>query len=63
MLIVLLVNGAAKQHNRIVYSSQAIHHVAQQIATLYWSSVSQEARSRDAFAQGIEKTVDLSRKM
>lgn len=59
----LLVHAAAKQHNRVVYSSQAIHHVAQQIANLYWSSVSQEARSRDAFARGIEKTTDLSREM
>ncbi|KAJ9480961.1 hypothetical protein VN97_g12552 [Penicillium thymicola] len=57
------VNAAAKQHNRVVYSSQAIHHVAQQIANLYWSSVSQEARSRDAFARGIEKTTDLSREI
>ncbi|KAJ5127010.1 hypothetical protein N7448_007789 [Penicillium atrosanguineum] len=36
------VNATAKQHNRVVYSSQAIHHVAHQIATLYWSSISQE---------------------
>jgi hypothetical protein len=57
------VNAAAKQHNRVVYSSQAIHHIAQQIASLYWSSVSQEARSRNAFANGIEKTVDLSSHM
>ncbi|KAJ5618893.1 hypothetical protein N7510_002877 [Penicillium lagena] len=54
------VNAAAKQHNRFVYSSQAIHHIAQQIASLYWSSVNQETRSRNAFANGIEKTVDLS---
>lgn len=59
----LVVNAVAKQHNRVVYSSQAIHHVAQQIASLYWSSVSQDARSRDAFARGIEKTTDLSRQM
>ncbi|KAJ5771296.1 uncharacterized protein N7511_003347 [Penicillium nucicola] len=57
------VNAAAKQHNRIVYSSQAIHHVAQQIASLYWTSVSQDARSQRLFAQGIEKTTDLSRQM
>ncbi|KAJ5158326.1 uncharacterized protein N7500_007977 [Penicillium coprophilum] len=55
------VNAAAKQHNRVVYSSQAIHHVAQQIANLYWSSVSQETRHRDAFSHSIEKTTDLSR--
>jgi hypothetical protein len=59
----LIVNAAAKQHNRVVYSSQAIHHVAQQIASLYWTSVSQDSRSRRVFARGIEKTTDLSRQM
>lgn len=59
----VIVNAAAKQHNRVVYSSQAIHHVAQQIASLYWSSTTQDARSRDIFARGIEKTTDLSRQM
>lgn len=63
LLIFLLVNAAAKQHNRIVYSSQAIHHVAHQIASLYWASVSQEVRSQATFAKGVEKTVDLSRHM
>lgn len=58
-----IVNATAKQHNRVVYSPQAIHHVAQQIANLYWSTVSEEARSRDAFARGIEKTTDLSSQM
>ncbi|KAJ5351450.1 hypothetical protein N7452_000424 [Penicillium brevicompactum] len=57
------VNAAAKQHNRVVYSSQAIHHVAQQIASLYWSAVSQDSRSHAAFAHGIERTTDLSRQM
>ncbi|KAJ5578263.1 uncharacterized protein N7459_007227 [Penicillium hispanicum] len=56
-----LINAAAKQHNRVVYSSQAIHHIAHQIATLYWSSVNQESRSKAAFSYGIEKTADLSR--
>jgi prephenate dehydrogenase len=57
------VNAAAKQHNRVVYSSQAIHHVAYQIASLYWSSVSEETRSRAAFTSGVEKTADMSRHM
>lgn len=57
------MNAVAKQHNRVVYSSQAIHHVAQQIASLYWSAVSQDARSQAAFAHGIERTTDLSRQM
>ncbi|CAG8090373.1 unnamed protein product [Penicillium olsonii] len=58
-----VLHKAAKQHNRVVYSSQAIHHVAQQITSLYWSSVSQEARSQATFARGIDKTTDLSRQM
>ncbi|KAJ5097194.1 hypothetical protein N7456_007915 [Penicillium angulare] len=57
------VNWEAKQHNRVVYPSQAIHHVAHQIANLYWASVSQEIQSRAAFAKGVEKTADLSRHM
>ena len=57
------VNAATKQHNRIVYSSQAIHHVAHQIASLYRSAISEEGRRQSAFANGIEKTADLSRHM
>jgi prephenate dehydrogenase len=59
----LLVNLEAKQHHRVVYSSQAIHHVAHQIASLYWSSVNQETQNRASFANGVEKTADLSRHM
>ncbi|EPS25443.1 hypothetical protein PDE_00376 [Penicillium oxalicum 114-2] len=55
------VNVAAKQHHRIVYSSQAIHHVAQQIASLYWSSINDETQDRVSFLDGVEKTTDLSR--
>lgn len=58
-----LVNMEAKQHNRVVYSSQAIHHVAHQIASLYWYSVNQETQNRASFANGVEKTEDLSRHM
>jgi hypothetical protein len=53
----------AKQHHRVVYSSQAIHHVAHQIASLYWSSVNEETQNRASFADGVEKTADLSRHM
>lgn len=55
-----LVNVALKQHNRIVYPSQAVNHVAQQTASLYWSIVNQEARSFGSYEKGIERTVDLS---
>ncbi|PIG86771.1 hypothetical protein AARAC_006829, partial [Aspergillus arachidicola] len=54
------LNSALKQHNRIVYSSQAIQHVAQQIASLYWTSVNDAIRDQNSFERGIEKTVDLS---
>ncbi|KAE8401779.1 kinetochore Sim4 complex subunit Fta4 [Aspergillus pseudonomiae] len=54
------LNSALKQHNRIVYSSQAIQHVAQQVASLYWTSVNDAIRDQNSFERGIEKTVDLS---
>ncbi|KAI9923810.1 hypothetical protein ASPWEDRAFT_40391 [Aspergillus wentii DTO 134E9] len=61
--VIQKLNTALKQHNRIVYSSQAIHHVAQQIASLYWSSVHHETRSLGSYDRGVEKTVDLSNHM
>ncbi|KAL3449456.1 kinetochore Sim4 complex subunit Fta4 [Aspergillus insuetus] len=54
------LNAALKQHNRIIYSSQAIQHVAQQIASLYWSSVSQATRETASLEGSIDRTVDLS---
>ncbi|EYE92406.1 kinetochore subunit FTA4 family protein [Aspergillus ruber CBS 135680] len=57
------VNATLKQHNRIVYSSQAIHHVTQQVASLYWSAVSQEAHSLGSNGKGVEKTLDLSNQL
>ncbi|PKY08840.1 putative kinetochore protein fta4 [Aspergillus campestris IBT 28561] len=56
-------NTTLKQHNRIVYPSQAVQHVAQQISSLYWSSVSQDARNRNSLRWGVEKSVDLSSHM
>ncbi|KAJ5247513.1 hypothetical protein N7468_002496 [Penicillium chermesinum] len=50
-------------HNRVVYSSQAIHHVANQIASLYWSSVNQEAQNNSVSANGVDRTADLSRQV
>ncbi|KAJ5664148.1 hypothetical protein N7507_004879 [Penicillium longicatenatum] len=55
------VNGVAKQHNRVVYSSQAIHHVAHQITNLYWASVSQDIQNQAILKKGVEKTADLSK--
>ncbi|KAF7113685.1 hypothetical protein CNMCM5793_003041 [Aspergillus hiratsukae] len=53
------LNGALKQHNRIIYSSQAIQHVAQQITSLYWSSVSQGTHNAGFSDKRLETTVDL----
>ncbi|KAL4970237.1 kinetochore subunit FTA4 family protein [Aspergillus stella-maris] len=58
--VLLKLNAALKQHNRVIYSSQAIQHVAQQIASLYWSSVSQGAREVTSLERGVDRTVDLS---
>ncbi|KAL4915560.1 kinetochore Sim4 complex subunit Fta4 [Aspergillus aurantiobrunneus] len=54
------LNAALKQHNRVVYSSQAIQHVAQQIASLYWSSVRQATWEVTSLERGVDRTVDLS---
>ncbi|GLB06281.1 hypothetical protein AtubIFM57258_001578 [Aspergillus tubingensis] len=45
------LNAALKQHSRIVYSSQAVQHVAQQITSLYWSSVTQAIHNPGNIAQ------------
>lgn len=54
------VDAALKQHRRVVYSSQAIHHVAQQIASLYWASVNRDIRTRNSYEKGIERHIDLT---
>jgi Kinetochore complex Fta4 of Sim4 subunit, or CENP-50 len=59
----LAVNGILKQHNRVVYSSQAVHHVARQIESLYLTLLLQDARSLRSYSCGIEKGTDLSNHM
>ncbi|KAF9883732.1 hypothetical protein FE257_003024 [Aspergillus nanangensis] len=54
------LNASLRQHNRIVYSSQATQHVAQQVASLYWSSVIQATRDQNSLERGVQKSVDLS---
>ncbi|CAK45542.1 uncharacterized protein An08g05700 [Aspergillus niger] len=54
------LNAALKQHSRIVYSSQAVQHVAQQITSLYWSSVTQAIPNPGSLLKGVERSVDLS---
>lgn len=55
-----IVNTTFKQHNRTVYSSQAIRHVARQIETLYWNSVSPENGREDIQRTAIDKGTDLT---
>ena len=56
----LIVNTTLKQHNRVVYSNQAIQHVARQIESLYWESVKNEALSLSQKSTGVEVGSDLS---
>lgn len=55
-----IVNTIFKQHNRTVYSSQAIRHVARQIESLYWNSVSPENGREDMQRTAIDKGTDLT---
>lgn len=56
----LQVNATLKQHNRVVYSNQAIQHVARQIESLYWESVKTEVLKPNAHSTGVEVGSDLS---
>lgn len=55
-----IVNTKFKQHNRSVYSSQAIQHVARQIETLYWNFVNPENGREDMQRTAIDKGTDLT---
>ncbi|KAF5014834.1 hypothetical protein F66182_14045, partial [Fusarium sp. NRRL 66182] len=54
------LNTTLKQHNRVVYSSQAIQHVARQIESLYWESVKGEILGPSQNSTGVEIGSDLS---
>ncbi|KUL88640.1 hypothetical protein ZTR_05112 [Talaromyces verruculosus] len=58
--VVQKLNTTLKQHNRVVYSNQAIQHVARQIESLYWDSVKNEALSPSQKSTGVEIGSDLS---
>ncbi|EDN04780.1 predicted protein [Histoplasma mississippiense (nom. inval.)] len=53
-------NAILKKHNRAVFSSQAIHHVARQIENLYWNSIDPETGGELSQGLVIEKGTDLS---
>ncbi len=53
----LKLNEAIKKHSKLVYSSQAQRHVAEQIDKLYW-----QAGDRDVdTGEGLERGADLSK--
>lgn len=54
------VNATLKQHNRVVYSNQAIQHVARQIESLYWESVKADVLKPNPHSTGVELGSDLS---
>ncbi|EFE38800.1 conserved hypothetical protein [Trichophyton verrucosum HKI 0517] len=53
-------NTLLKQHNRAVFSTQAIHHVSQQIERLYWNSISPEFGQEGSRQPDIDKGADLT---
>ncbi|EEA25710.1 hypothetical protein TMatcc_006059 [Talaromyces marneffei ATCC 18224] len=54
------LNTTLKQHNRVVYSNQAIQHVARQIESLHWESVKSEVLNPAQGSTGVEIGSDLS---
>ncbi|OJD14726.1 hypothetical protein AJ78_04951 [Emergomyces pasteurianus Ep9510] len=54
------LNAVLKKHNRAVFSSQAIHHVARQIESLYWSSIDVESGGELSQGLVIDKGTDLT---
>ncbi|EFR00548.1 hypothetical protein MGYG_03552 [Nannizzia gypsea CBS 118893] len=53
-------NTLLKQHNRAVFSTQAIHHVSQQIERLYWNSINPEFGEEGSRQPDIDKGADLT---
>lgn len=55
------VNAAAKRHHRVVYPSQAIDHVVEQIAKLYWDSAHPGTQNDASYRSAMDKTLDMTR--
>jgi hypothetical protein len=53
----LKLNEAIKKHSKLVYSSQAQRHLAEQIDRLYWQAGEQDVDIGD----GLERGADLSK--
>lgn len=57
-LIDPLVNTVLRQHHRAVFSTQAIHHVARQVESLYWNSINPELGGDGTQSLELEKGTD-----
>lgn len=55
----LKLNTLLRHHNRTVYSSQSLRHVAEQIDALFWEAGAPPLRSDDADADVIDRDADL----
>lgn len=55
-----VVNTILRRHNRSVFSTQATHHVAQQIERLYWNSVDPDSNEGHTQPLVIDKLSDLT---
>lgn len=55
-----VVNTIARHHNRAVYSSQALRHVAEQIDALYWAAAAPDQEAEIRGEDVLEKGLDLS---
>lgn len=53
------VNSIVRHHNRTVYSSQTIHHVAEQIDRLYWASGEPDVHTGEAEDGLVGREVNL----
>ena len=54
------VNDKLQQHNRSVFSTRSQRHVAEQIETLYWNTVTHETAQADRDAVAVKKGTDLT---
>ncbi|EEQ86964.1 uncharacterized protein BDCG_02084 [Blastomyces dermatitidis ER-3] len=54
------LNAVLKKHTRAVFPSQAIHHVARQIESLYWNSIDPETGGDVSQGLVVEKGTDLT---
>jgi len=53
------LNTLIRHHNRIVYSSQSLRHVAEQIDALFWEAGAPPLHTEDADPDAVDRDADL----